>query len=250
MISIEGIRATGLHLLDVLRQEKSVRYSRFYNDDPLTDVNLARAVVPLMDDPEEGDEEDIREQGHVMLEYAAWQLEDLGIVQITRVDSTLIDGEQDFKIALSDKGEQLSSRDIDFGFRGPDYSINARDASEWLICYLEAAQPREVTLLETMEIGESEGDIVVTDDCKNEYGFGTGSYAWAFEVSLWHHAQRGIIEAWTQSAEETEIWKRFISQKERPNFPSIFEPHPVWQVPLRLTEAFVGSRFQHVGRVS
>ena len=62
MITIEGIRATGLCLLDVLHVEKTVRYSRFYNADPETENRLAAAAMPFVLDKEGCRAGDFREE--------------------------------------------------------------------------------------------------------------------------------------------------------------------------------------------
>jgi hypothetical protein len=70
MIDTEGIRATGLYLLEVLKSEKVIRYSRFYNHAPGTEDCLVAGAMPFVVDREACDAEDLREEGHVMLEYA------------------------------------------------------------------------------------------------------------------------------------------------------------------------------------
>jgi hypothetical protein len=57
MITIEGIRATGLYLLEVLKAEKVVRYSRFYNATPGTDERLTAGVMPFVVNSESCDAE-------------------------------------------------------------------------------------------------------------------------------------------------------------------------------------------------
>ena len=125
MITIEGIRATGLYLLEVLRAEKVVRYSRFYNATPGTDESLATGAMPFVVNNECCDAEDLLEERHVMLDFAAWQLEDLGIVRITFLDEALIDGERDYQIELTERGAQVLAEGLRFDFRTPEYWIRA-----------------------------------------------------------------------------------------------------------------------------
>jgi hypothetical protein len=258
MISRDGIRATGLYLLDVLRTEKTVCYSRFYNDDDETEDMLVQGAMPYMskvdaDEDEDYRERDLREEAHVMLNFAASQLDDLGVVQITFLLSKLIDGEPDFEIALTERGEQILRDGLNFGFRDPDYAISATPASEWLIEMLGASFGDSLSLHEVMEFGESEGEITILDDCGNSYGLGTGSYAWAFEVSLWHHARRGVIMAACKTPEHEELWSRFVNSSSRPSCrPAHFYPEPLWDVPFRLADLDDEAKLniQHVGRVS
>ena len=85
------IKAAGDYLLSVLEAELEVAYSRFYNAEPGTDVALVDGMWPfLMSQPvehrgelDDGDKEGLLEEAHMLLEWAAWQLADLGIVKIT-----------------------------------------------------------------------------------------------------------------------------------------------------------------------
>jgi hypothetical protein len=104
MITVEGIRATGLYLLEVLKTEKAVCYSRFYNAAPGTEERLAAGALPFVENPEGCNADELREEGHGMLDDAAWQLEDLGVVRIIFLDDLLIDGEPDFAIHLTERG--------------------------------------------------------------------------------------------------------------------------------------------------
>ena len=83
MITTAGVRATGLYLLELLHQTSPLLYSKFYGDQGEEDV-LAKGALPFVraDETEDVPEEDLLEEGHVMLESAAWQLEDLGLVRI------------------------------------------------------------------------------------------------------------------------------------------------------------------------
>src|SRR5262245_61903738 len=147
MITSEGIRATGSYLLQVLRTEKSVPYSRFYNASPGVEEKLVRGTLPFVEEPECCDVDDLREEGHVMLDFAAWQLEDLGLVRITFLEELLIDGEPDFTIHLTERGERALAEGLGFHFREPDYAITATPASEWLLVLLECGPPGETLTL-------------------------------------------------------------------------------------------------------
>src|SRR5262249_46760285 len=125
MIDTERIRATGLYLLEILKSEKVVRYSRFYNHTPGTEDRLVAGSIPFVVDSEACDAEGLHEEGHVMLEYAAWQLEDLGVVRIKELDEDLVDGDPDFQIELTDKGAQVLADGLTFRFRSPGYWITA-----------------------------------------------------------------------------------------------------------------------------
>lgn len=252
MIDSEGIRATGLYLLEVLKQEKTVAYSRFYNADPATEETLVRGAVPFMSEVIEHEaEDDLREEAHVMLDFAAWQLEDLGIVKITLLKSLLIDDEPDFQITLTEKGERLASEGLTYGFHDPEYSIIATPASEWLIELLDAAGDGTVNLQQVMESADTDGEVIISDDCDNNYGLGTGSFAWAFEVALWHHAKRGVIVAECRSTEDEKVWSDFVNRSDRPFRPRPLESQPLWDIPFRLADlgGEAERKIVHVGTV-
>ena len=252
MICTEGIRATGLYLLEVLKAQKVVRYSRFYNDTPGTDNNLVTGAMRFVEDEDYCNAEDLREEGHVMLEFAAWQLEDLGIVQIEELDANLMDGYRDFQIGLTEKGAQVLADGLAFGFRSPDYRITATPASEWLILLLEAGgEGMEITLWEVMDFGDSDGDFRIKDDHGNTYRLGTRSFAWAFEVSLWHHARARHIEPACETPEQEKLWSDFVTQWYRPGPPDVNPSRPLWHIPFRLADAVHAGkvRVRHVGGV-
>jgi hypothetical protein len=253
MITIEGIRATGKYLLDVLKAEKTVRYSRFYNEAPETVERLVAGALPFVRDLEACDATLLEEQGHVMLDFAAWQLEDLGIVRLTFIDEKLIDGEPDFKIELTETGAHVLANGLTFGFRHPDYSITATPASEWLIILLEAGgEGQSLTLRDVMDLGHSDGDVEINDNCGNTYRLGTGTYAWAFEVSLWHHARAGHIEPVFQTTEQEKDWSAFLNKRDRPSRPDLTSPQPHWDIPFRLANLVQTGKVtpSHVDRVS
>src|SRR4051812_16071096 len=96
----DQIRAAGDHLLDVLAAEKSVNYSRFYNDAPETEEALVRGVMRHLtaqaakdgEEVEDWVEDDVRNEGHLHIEWAAWQLVSRGVVAIEPLEGTkLID---------------------------------------------------------------------------------------------------------------------------------------------------------------
>jgi hypothetical protein len=80
MLTLEGIRAMG-YLLDALKAEKTIRFSRLC-ERLRADESLASGAVRSAF--EKGTE-------HTDLQEAAWQLKDLGIVRITNLDESLLD---------------------------------------------------------------------------------------------------------------------------------------------------------------
>src|SRR5438034_11647611 len=84
----------GAYLLDLLKREGCVRYSRFYGDD--VDPEALAAATGL-------DEE----HAHVIIEFAAGQLEGAGVVSFAELPEKLIDDEQDYLISLTHRGRKL-----------------------------------------------------------------------------------------------------------------------------------------------
>ncbi len=171
MLTLEGIRAMGLYLLDVLKAEKTVRFSRLC-ERFRADGSLAGGFSAGV---EKGTE-------HVDLEEAAWQLKDLGIVRITNLEESLLGPDlfrlawpeiseefvahlqksrPDFLIELTERGEIALAEGLNFRFRDPGYRIQASPASEWLISVLDARRGETLTLRQVMEGGYSGGKVVV-----------------------------------------------------------------------------------------
>jgi hypothetical protein len=96
-----------------------------------------------------------------------------------------------------------------------------------------------------MEREQSDGKVVVRDDCGNEYGLGTESYAWAFEASLWRHARSGNIRPACGTAEQEQVWSEFVGRTERPRRPDAGAPQPLWDIPFRLADAVDPSAIDH-----
>lgn len=248
MLTIDGIRAMGQFLLEALKAEKVIRYSHLC-ERLQPDERLAGGTMqPALD----------KGSGHVDLEQAAWQLKDLGVVRITHLDESLVDPDPyrlawpelseefvarlqksrpDFLIELTERGERALAEGLSFRFRDPGYRIKASPASEWLIGALHAAKGESLALRRIMESGQADGGVVIRDDCGNDYGPGTESYAWAFEVSLWHHARAGNILPACRTAEQEKVWSDFVSRAECPTRPDAGSPHPLWDIPFRVADA-------------
>lgn len=251
MLTIDGIRAMGQFLLETLKAEKVVRFRRLCERLRTDESPVGGAVRSPLD----------KGSGHIDLEYAAWQLKDLGVVRIRYTGESVLDADlfpdipedvladwqkrrPDFLIELTEKGERVLAEGLKFRFRDPGYRIKAGPASQWLIGVLDARRGETLTLREVMERGQSDGQVVIQDDCGNEYGQGTDSYAWAFEVSLWHHARAGLIVPACRTPEQEKTWSDFVSRTERPSHPDAGAPQPLWDIPFRLADAVIASELR------
>ena len=225
------IKAAGDYLLSVLEAELEVAYSRFYNAEPGTDVALVDGMWPfLMSQPvehrgelDDGDKEGLREEAHMLLEWAAWQLEDLGVVKITTLSgSELIDGEPDFRIELTERGLRFIEEGKTFGYREPENTrFDVSEASRWMLSLLHAGEPGQTLTLRDMMNPEYQlFDVtMVTDDCGNEYPHGSNTYAWGFEVCLWHHARSKHIEPLFDDETQREAWEEHLRHQHLPPRP-------------------------------
>lgn len=252
MISQLGIHATGHYLWAILKSEHKVKYSRFYNDLADTADALINGAIQFIDKDDEDILEYLQEEGHVMLEYAAWQLEDFGVVKITRLTDKLVDDDFDFLIELTPAGQQMPINGLLYSFHGAEHSIVATTASQWLIEFLDGCDNRQtLTLREVMEYGDSHGYIKIEDSYfANAYGIETGSYIWAFEVSLWHHAKEGNIQPICKDNAQRWLWVNMICRTNRPDRPSPNIYNPLWDVPFRLSSGLDTRKMNHVGSIS
>lgn len=103
----EQLKPAGAYLLGILKAAGEVRFSHFYNKE--TDYAALAA--------EAGIDESDEDNAHVLIEFAAGQLEGAGIVSFTTIDEKLIDGEDDYVIRLTDKGKELLAGGGAFRYR-------------------------------------------------------------------------------------------------------------------------------------
>ena len=87
------------YLLSVLETREWVDYSTFYDGTEATEERLRQAVEP---DPDEGDSQ----SPELMMDLAVGQLMEQGIVDRTKLDSKLSDGENDYRIAWAKGGRE------------------------------------------------------------------------------------------------------------------------------------------------
>ncbi len=254
MFSTDEITATGLYLLEILKAEGAVNYSRFYGAaKEIEDALVAGAL--RHHPPGEPNERCLREMGHVALERAAWQLEAFGVVKVTTLPDApeLIDGEPDFRIELTEAGRKLlAAGHLGFKFRHPRiHGFDASSASEWLVTFLECGGPGQtLTLADVMEFGASDGDVKVKDEMPgNVYPLGTRPYAWAFEVCLWHFVRSGVLEPVFKDDAERAVWEGFFKRAGQHLFrmTDLDEPHPHWDVEFRFRPGVDLRTVRHVG---
>jgi hypothetical protein len=252
--------APGLKFITRSRAEKDVMYSRFYNAVPGTDVALVDGIWPfLMSQPvedrgelDDGDKEGLLEEAHMLLDWAAWQLEDLGVVEITTLDgSELIDSEPDFRIELTKRGTRFIEAGETFGYREPESTrFDVSEASRWMLSFLhEGGLGQTLTLRDMMDPAYNFGETMVTDDCGNDYPHGSNTYAWGFEVCLWHHARNKHIEPLFGDEAQREAWEEHLRHQHLPPRPDCSVSRPLWNVPFRLVEEVDPDHVQHVGSI-
>lgn len=103
-VASDDLKQAGDHLLGILGRESTICYSRVYSEtvDPAA---LARECGL--------DEND----AHVLIEYAAGQLERAGLVAFAPLEQELIDGEKDYTIALTERGRDFLAAGKPFRYR-------------------------------------------------------------------------------------------------------------------------------------
>lgn len=255
------IKAAGDYLLGVLKAELEVAYSRFYNAEPGTDVSLVDRMWPFLESQpveyrgklDESVKEQLLDEAHVLLEWAAWQLEDLGVVKITTLKgSELIDGEPDFRIELTERGMRFIEEGETFGYREPENTrFDVSEASRWMLSLLYEGEPGQtLTLRDMMNPEYHLFDVtMVTDDCGNEYPQGSNTYAWGFEVCLWHHARSKHVEPLFDDETQREAWEEHLRHQHLPPRPESSVDRLLWHVPFRLVEGVDPDHAQHVGSI-
>lgn len=259
MAAIAEIRAAGDYLLSVLQVEKVVPYSRFYSHDAGTNVRLADGIWLFLEaqpavargELDESDRRDLLEEGHLHVEWAAQQLEDLGVVRITFTDAKLADGEPDFLIELTERGGRFIRDGESFRFHSVRSGFDASQASRWLIdvAYHNSDVAVDFRFDIVGQVGYTDGDVKVTDDGGNTYPPGTRPYEWAFEVSLWHHVRLGHVALVFATAEQQRYWDAFMARYPSHLFQHDDFPALLRDVSYRLTPAATAdpSTVRHVG---
>ncbi len=93
----ELIEQAALHLLAVLQTQGSVLYSSFYDGNEETNFRLCEGIGITVDDGEWYSAE-------ALIDNAAAQLEQQGIVELMWLETRLVDDEPDYRITLTDTG--------------------------------------------------------------------------------------------------------------------------------------------------
>lgn len=259
------IRAAGEYLLTVLWEgDQPIPFSRFYSADPKTSASLVEGMWPhyvALEEryPEEfagGEKKDFLEDAHRYIEWATRQLEDIRLVWIDRLEGKLLDGTQDFRIGLTERGKEFVADDETFGYRRPDSRVDVLAASECLIKLLQDAHhprpaPHEAKLYDLDNLEELVDQYTPTldraklcgldrplilDDCGNWYKYASHTHLWGFLACLWHHVRSGVISPEFESDTQRAEWDDFFGTHEKLFGRSVaLSLREIWRVPLRLT---------------
>lgn len=244
MASRPMIRAAGEYLLSVLETKPEIHLSRFHSNNPLKAKGVTDGLRPFLEAaakryPEEiecGRESELFTDAFRYIGWAAEQLADIGIVRMLPLGYWLGSRDPDFIIALTSRGEEFIEDGEVFGYRNVESRVHAQSASESLIRYLLDRRYPTHTLFDAMRSSGLGQGVTVFDDCGNGYGFGTASFVWAFFVSLWHHVDDGIIASVPATNRQRSMWKLLLSDhKILLCRPRMSDPHPLFDIPLRLT---------------
>lgn len=95
----ELIEQAARHLLVVIQDQGSILYSSFYDGCEETNARLCAGIGISLEDGEWYSAE-------ALIDNAASQLEQQGIVQLDWLDTRLVDDEPDYRITLTDLGRK------------------------------------------------------------------------------------------------------------------------------------------------
>jgi hypothetical protein len=111
-----NIEKAGLYLLSLLRIEQRVRFSRFYDGTDETEEALLRGMGygPAIDGVAEDDY--VPDNAATLMDLAAAELEQGGIVKKAMLEDLLEDGHQDYLIELTESGRAFLGRGERFRF--------------------------------------------------------------------------------------------------------------------------------------
>ena len=107
------IELAGRHLLSILKSAPKIRYSEYFYDG--SDETHERLMEAL------GLEDDWYYSAEALVDDAAGQLDTMGLVTVTMLEETMADGEQDYEIALTEKGKTLIASGKVPAFHGIDH---------------------------------------------------------------------------------------------------------------------------------
>lgn len=93
----ELIEQAARHLLAVLQTQGSILYSSFYDGSEEANARLCEGIGISVEDGEWYSAE-------ALIDNAAAQLEQQGIVELEWLEARLVDDEQDYRITLTDAG--------------------------------------------------------------------------------------------------------------------------------------------------
>ena len=92
----ELIEQAARYLLTVLLENRSILFSRFYDGTDETKARICEGIGISVEDGEWSAE--------ALIDNAAPQLEQQGIVELTWLETRLVDDEPDYRITLTDAG--------------------------------------------------------------------------------------------------------------------------------------------------
>ncbi len=105
----ELIAQAARHLLSVLLENRSILYSHFYDGTEETEARICEGIGISLEDGEWYSAE-------ALIDNAAAQLEQQGIVELDWLETRLVDGEPDYRITLTTAGQKALQAGVRLSF--------------------------------------------------------------------------------------------------------------------------------------
>ena len=128
----------------------------------------------------------LRENVQIMLELATAKFQDIGVVDIEYLQSTLPDGEMDFKITVTENGKRMLWLPLHVDFHNYEFTPKPVLATDWLSDCLERSEidgSGAVTLNTVMDTASNDPEVLIVDDNGKDQ-LPNSEFASLFEVAL------------------------------------------------------------------
>ncbi len=118
-------------------------------------------------------------------------------------------------------------------------ALHCRSASEWLVTCSYYGDGATASLKKFMEVGDADGEIIVTADgfADGPFRYGDWPFELAFFTALAHHVRNGDLEAVFEQSEQQEAWARWFGNEPDDDDQVERLEQVVLDIPVRLSES-------------